>query len=130
MNRKNYVLQLIVDIVGDKPTAEMVYERLDEEGFLHIGYGDAEIDRITKTFAELWGTTKTSRFDRFAATRLARAERYGGAEGIVGLMKLFITMQSDKYAPSVSTVQQFEEKLPAIVVFMRKKQQQNERVEL
>lgn len=130
MERRKYVLALIESIVGDAPTAEMVLDRLQEEGFLHLGFGNRDVDLIVGTFADLWGTTKTTKYDRFAATRLAKSDRYGGAEGIVGLLKLYHSLSTDKYAPSVSSVVQLEEKLPAIVNFLRKKGQEGEVVQL
>lgn len=123
MERKKYALELIEQIVGDKPTAAMVLERLQDEGFLHLGHGNADIDQVVGGFQEAFGNTKTTRFDRFAANRLVA--KYG-SQSVVGVIKLLASLQSDKYAPSVSSVVQLEEKFPNILSFVRKKGQSGE----
>lgn len=130
MERKKQALEVVLSVVGDRPMAESVLERLQEEGFLHLGYGDRDIDIIVSTFAELFGVTRTTKQDRYAARRLAASDAYGGADGVTGLMKLYKSVSLDKYAPSASSVDEFERKLPAIVTYMRKKGQQGEVVQL
>ena len=131
--RKEEALRIVESIVNDRPTAEAVLERLQEENFLHLGYGDRDVDLIVDTFTELFGTTKTTKHDRFAAGRLARSEGYGFAEGVVGLMKLYRQYADQQYAPSAASVAEFEDKLPKIVMFLRKtgqQQQSNQEIQL
>lgn len=129
--RKQEALKLIEGIVGDMPTAEAVLERLQEENFLHLGYGDRDVDLIVDTFTELFATTKTTKSDRYAAARLARAEPYGFAEGVVGLMRLYHQYAGQQFAPSAGNVAEFEDKLPKIVQFLRRTgQDQQENMEI
>lgn len=127
MERKKYALELIEQIVKDKPTAEMVLERLQDEGLLHFGHGNADIDQVVDGFQEAFGNTKTTRYDRFAANRLVA--KYG-AQSVVGVIKLLASLSADKYAPSVSNVVQLEEKWVNILNFVRKKGQEGETVTL
>lgn len=115
MNKK-YVTDIVASIVKDIPTAEMVVERLQEEGVLHLGYGNADIDRIVNEFTETFGTTKISKYDRFAAQRLAN--KYG-SQSIVGIIKLLAENNGAKYVPVVNSVSQLENKLPSILNFLR-----------
>lgn len=93
-------------------------------------YGNKDVNLIVDTFAELFGNTKTTRYDRWAAARMAKSTRYGGAEGVVLLIKLFHSLSGDQYAPTVSSVAQFDNKLVAIVTYIKKKSNQVEIVEL
>lgn len=127
MERKQHAIHVIESIVKDRPTAEMVLERLQDEGLLHLGHGNTDIDQVVGAFQETFGNTKTTKFDRFAANRLTA--KYG-ARSVVGVMKLLATMQDDKYAPVVSNVVQLEEKWVAILNFVRKKGQSGEVIEI
>lgn len=95
-----------------------------------ITYGNPDVNSIVETFADLFGSTKVTRYDRWAAGRMARSKHYGGAEGVVVLIKLFHSLSDDRYAPRVSSVSQFDDKLPAIVSFVKSKGQQLERIDL
>lgn len=116
MSKRVYVVDLITQIAGNKQTAEMIVERLENEGLLHLGYGDAEVDMIVTRFSEAFGTTKASKYDRFAAGRLAK--KYGG-QAVCGIIDLLANAQTEKYAPVTNSVVQLEEKLPSILNFLR-----------
>lgn len=115
MNR-NYVLEVIEQIVKDKPTAKMVLERLEEEGVIHVGYGNAEVDQILEQFSNTFGTTKASRHDRFSANRLAR--KYG-VQSIIGIVGLLGQNSEEKFAPVVNSVSELEGKMPSVLRFLR-----------
>lgn len=115
--RKTWVIELVTQIVGDKPTAEVVVERLEEEGVLHLGYGDADVDRVVQKFADTFGTTKTSRSDRFAAHRLVR--KYG-AQAVCGVVDLLSQNMTERYAPVVGSITQLEAKWISVMNFLRK----------
>lgn len=127
MERKLEALRVIATVVGDKPTAEMVLERLQDEGFLHLGYGDADVDRIVGTFKETFGTTVTTKYDRTSAHRMANAHT---AQAVVGVIKLFSQVQSDQYAPSVGSVAELEKKWVNVINFIRKKGQAAEVIQI
>lgn len=81
-------------------------------------YGKPEINKIINAFTKAFGTTKTTKWDRFAANRL---DKKYGADEIVGAINALAAAQEDKYAPSVRSVSQFEEKLPNIVSYFKKR---------
>lgn len=115
--KKEYVTELIANIIKDKPTAEMVVERLMEEDLLNLGYGNSDIDAVVIQFSETFGNTKTSKFDRFAAKRLT--EKYG-RDSIVGIIQLLGKRKDEKYCPVVGNISQLEEKIVSVMNFLRK----------
>lgn len=121
--KKQYITDIIEKIVGDKVKAEMVVERLTDEGVLNLGYGSADINLVLTTFQETFGTTKHSKYDRFAANRLCM--KYG-AQGVAGIIKLLGASSDEKFAPVVNTVTELETKLPSVLNFLRKANSQEE----
>lgn len=115
-SRKQYILELIAGITGDKPMADMIVERLQEEGLLVLGYGDKDVDQIVVKFSETFGTTKVSKYDRFAADRLAK--KYG-SQSICGIIQLLAEHSGEKYAPVVGSITQLEEKIVSVIHFLR-----------
>lgn len=122
---KDWVVKLVTQIVKDKPTAEMVVDRLMEEGVLHLGYGDADIDQVISTFTETFGTTKVSNIDRFAANRLVK--KYG-AQSVVGIIKLLAQHSTERYAPVVGSIAQLETKWVSVLHFLRTRQDQEDEI--
>lgn len=123
-NRKTWVVELVTGVVGDKLTAEMVVDRLMEEGVLHLGYGDADIDKVVEQFKTTFGTTKVSKQDRWAANRLIA--KYG-SQPICGIVVLLGQYQDVKYAPVVGSIAQLETKWVSVLNFVRKaKQEEND----
>lgn len=121
MSKRTYIVEIISQIVkGDEServqTAELITDRLIEEGVLNLGYGNADVDAIIDKFTTTFGTTKTSRFDRFAAHRLA--ERYG-AKAVVGIIEILGQNAGQKYAPVVNNISELEHKLPSVLNFVR-----------
>lgn len=86
-------------------------------------YGNPEVNSIVNTFKESFGTTKTTKADRFAANRLAKKH---GAESIAQAIKAFSAHAHEKFAPSVNNVAEFDNKLPSIVKFMSNKSSEQE----
>lgn len=115
--KKEYVTELIANIIKDKPTAEMVVERLMEEDLLNLGYGNSDIDAVVIQFSETFGNTKTSKFDRFAAKRLT--EKYG-RDSIVGIIQMLGKRRDEKFAPMVGSIVQLEQKIVSVMNFLRK----------
>jgi hypothetical protein len=116
-SKRTYVIDMLTPIVGSKQTAEAVVERLTDEGLLVYGYGNADIDKVVEAFTETFGTTKTSKPDRWAANRLVN--KYG-SQAVVGVVRLLGQHQGEKYAPVVNNVVQVEEKWVQILTFLRK----------
>jgi hypothetical protein len=127
MERKKEALSLIESIVGNKAVADSILERLQDEGFLHLGYGKAEVDQIVGTFKETFGNTKTTKWDRASANRLAEAH---SVKAVVYIIKALKASENDKYVPSVGSVQQLEDKWVNVLAFVRKQHNRNGVVEL
>jgi hypothetical protein len=128
---RTWVASLISQIVKGTEseraqTAEMIVDRLMEEGILHLGYGNADIDKVVEAFKEFFGTTKVTQQDRFAARRLV--EKYG-SQSIVGIVRLLAQHASERYAPVVNSVSQLESKFPSVVNFLRKQSTDNETIQ-
>jgi len=117
MSKLDWVVQLVANVVGDQATAKMVVEVLMEEGLLSVGYGDADVDRVVQKFTDTFGTTKVSKYDRYAARRLA--QKYG-SQAIVGIIQLLGENREEKYAPVIGNIVQLEDKLVSVLNFLRK----------
>lgn len=118
MNRKQWVIELIAKQAQiPYGVAESVVDRLTEEGVLHLGHGNADIDIVVEQFQEIFGTTKVSRYDRWAANRLVA--KYG-TQSVVGILQLLGKYQQERYAPVVNSLAQLEEKMPSVLNFLRK----------
>lgn len=124
MSKRAWVVELVQQTTRcDVPTAEMLVDRLTEEGLLKLGYGDADVDRVVTAFADAFGTTKVSRMDRFAANRLVR--KYG-AQSVVGIVQLLAQRSTEKYAPVVNSVVDLENKFVSVRNFLAKQIQSGE----
>lgn len=94
----------------------MVVEVLSDEGLLVLGYGDKDVDAIVLKFSETFGNTKVSKYDRFAAQRLAH--KYG-SQAVVGIISILAQRNGEKFAPVVNNVAQLESKFVSILNFVR-----------
>lgn len=115
-SRKQWVVEIVTGVIGDKVSAEMVVDRLMEEGVLHLGHGNADIDIVVEQFQETFGTTKVSRYDRWAANRLVA--KYG-SQTVAGVIKLLGQSMGEKYAPVVGSIVQLETKWVSVMNFLR-----------
>lgn len=123
-SKRTWVVEMLSQIVkGNQServqTAEMIVDRLMEEGLLNLGYGDKDVEAIVGAFTDTFGTTKTSRNDRFAAHRLS--QKYG-AQAVVGIVRLLAENSTEKFAPVVNSVSQLEDKMPSVLNFLRNNQ--------
>lgn len=119
MSKQNYVIDIIAQIIGGqgaKQSAELIVDRLRDEGLLHLGYGDVDIDKVVNTFTDTFGTTKVSKPDRWAANRLVK--RYG-AQTVVGIVKLLGQHSTERFAPVVNSVADLETKWVSVLNFLR-----------
>lgn len=119
-NRANYLTDLVMEMAAcSEETAKALLERLKDEGFLHVGYGKAEVDIVLETYVEAFQAPKVTQADRYAANRLI--SRYG-ASTVVTVIKLMATKSGDKYAPVVGSIRQLEDKWLNVLAFLRKQQ--------
>lgn len=116
MNKRAWAADLITPITGNKQTAEMVIDRLIEEGLIVFGHGNSDVDNIVETFTDTFGNTKTTQYDRFAANRLATTY---GTKATVEIIRLLGSKRTEKYAPVVNNVRQLEDKFVSVMTFLR-----------
>jgi hypothetical protein len=126
-NKKVWVVELITQIIGDKIKAEIVVDRLMEEGLLVLGYGDADIDKVVEAFKMTFGTTKVTKYDRFAANRLVK--NYG-SQSVCGIIGLLAKRSTEAYAPVVGSIAQLETKWVSVLHFLRQAEPDDERIQL
>lgn len=117
MGRRKYILGRMFKIIDDMPACEDILDMLEEEGVLHLGYGEPDVDLILSTFKEIFGTTKASRQDRWAANRMAA--KYG-SQAVAGIIRALGAQTGSKYAPIVNNVAEMENKMVSILNFLRK----------
>lgn len=115
--RREQAISVVAQVLGgDIVSAEMIVDRLLEEGLLVVGYGDADVDSIVVKFTDTFGTTKTSKQDRYAARRLAN--KYG-SKSVCGIIQLLADNSSNQYVPIPNSVAQLEDKWVSILNFLR-----------
>lgn len=118
LNKRDYVVKLIAQVARvDLPTADMVVDRLQGEGLLVLGYGDKDVEQVIATFAGTFGTTKSSRYDRWAAHRLVEKHT---AQAVCGVISLLGQKQAEAYAPVVNNIAELETKWMSVLNFLRK----------
>lgn len=131
--QKDWVVEMIAQIVRDSPTsaasktAEIIVERLMEEGLLSLGYGDKDVDRVVVAFTESFSTTRTSKYDRFAARRLVQKH---GADSVCGIIKMLAEKADDQYFPVVNDISQLEKKFVSVLNFLRKNKKSDQVVDV
>lgn len=119
MRNRKWLLELLVSTGVSQQQAEIIADRLQEENILHLGYGDKDVDDIVDTFRDAFGTTKTTKQDRFAADRLAKAH---GAKAVTAIIRMLAQRSSEPYVPVVNNVSELEKKLQSILHFLRRAQ--------
>lgn len=80
-------------------------------------YGNPEVAKIIDTFKQCFGTTTASKYDRWAAHRLAK--KYGGDE-IVKVIQVLSTHMTDKYCPTVNSVSQLDKKWVNVAAYFNR----------
>jgi hypothetical protein len=92
-----------------------------------VEYGDKDINFVVNSFKDTFGTTKTTKYDRFAASRLIKKYDAGP---IVSIMSALAKRSEDQFAPVVNSVSQFETKLPSIIKFLYKGEKKTEEIDI
>lgn len=125
--RRDYVLSLITPVIGNKDIANDVVDVLVKEDLINIHYGNEDVSEIVNTFKEVFGITKTSKYDRFAAKRLADKH---GTDSIVQIIKLIAQRSSEQFCPTIGSVQQLETKWVSVIRFLRGNRGFNNSIEI
>lgn len=125
--RRDWIVDLLTEITEDKVKSEAIIEILLAEGVLRLGYGDHDVDAILDCFKAVYGTTKASSQDRWAAHRLA--DKYGG-QAIVGIIKLLGHNSKEPYCPVVNNISELEKKFVSVMSFLRKLDKEEDVIEV
>lgn len=120
MQKKQWVVDLVAGMTSDKLKAEQIVDRLMEEGVLTLGYGNADVDKVVRVFVDTFGTTKVSRTDRFATSRMVK--KYG-PDMVIGIITLLASKNGERFSPVVGSLTQLEAKWVNVINFLK-----NERV--
>lgn len=125
--RRDYVSSLITPIIGNKDIADEVIDVLVKEDLLTLQYGNSDVSDIVDTFKEAFGITKTTKYDRFSAKRLADKH---GSESIVQIIKLIAQRSGEQFCPTIGSVQQLESKWVSVIRFLRGNRGFNNSIEI
>lgn len=118
MSKKEQVVELVAKSANiSYDVAESVVDRLRDEGYLVLGFGDSDIDKVVMSFSDAFGTTRTSKADRWAANRLVK--KYS-SQAVVGVIQLLAQRGTENYAPVVNDVVELEKKWVSVLAFLRK----------
>jgi hypothetical protein len=80
-------------------------------------YGNKDVNEIVEAFKQSFGTTATSRYDRFAASRLSKTH---GTEEIVRVIQVLARYGNNRYAPTVNSISELEKKLVSVGNFIKR----------
>ena len=109
------LLNLIKRYVADRKTATALAEALIDSGMVVYRPHDSEVDQVTTAFTKSFGTTSTSRYDRYAATRLIK--RYPPKE-LIKIIEILAQHRGDAYCPVIGNVHQLEQKWVSVQRFL------------
>lgn len=116
MRSKQWITDVIRSVGVEKTTAEMIVERLEEEGVLHLGYGDADIDLVVDAFRNYLSVSKITQQDRWAAARLTKVH---GSKAVMDVVKMYATA-TGQYKPVINNIVELENKFQSVLSFLRK----------
>lgn len=115
--RRDYILEVVNSITADPAISEAIVERLEQEDLLNLHYGDQDVGKIIEVFKNSFHTTRTSKWDRFAAKRLANKH---SVEAVCQIIQLLDQRQDYKYVPVINSISQLEDKWVNVIKFLRK----------
>lgn len=124
MGKDDFILNIIINTGVKKPVAELIVRRLEDEGLLLTpSFGDKTVNLIITTFKDAFGTTKTTRYDRYSASRLASRHT---ADVVCQVIVLMAGSASEPYAPVINNVSELETKWISVVSHIKKQNVQPE----
>lgn len=115
MKRCDIPKQRIYDARNRLETLLQALKNIDDPK--SVVYGNPDVSRIVEAFKTNFGTTKTTKYDRWAANRLAKKH---GAENIVTVIAALASLRENKYAPAINSVDQLEIKWVSAGQFLNK----------
>jgi len=113
MNR----IEVIKVIETYSSKAEAIAEALEKAGALNLTYGNEDIGKIVDAFKQYFNVTKVSRYDRYAAARLAKKH---GSDEIATLIQVMASAQGQPYCPVINSISQLEDKFVSVAGYINK----------
>lgn len=115
MKREDWIEEKLTELLKEQYSAKSILLWFESEGLLNVHFGNEEISEVIEHFKETFNTTRTSKWDRFAAGRLVKKH---GVPAILKVIDALAATAGQKFAPSVNNVSQVEEKWPTIIRFL------------
>ena len=127
MASKEQAIEVVANFVANE-VAEQIVSALEQAGMVTFKeYGNHDVNDVLEAFKLAFGTTKSSRYDRYAATRLIKRH---GAETVMVAIGGLANGQGERFCPNVNSVSQLEEKWPSVVRFLRARWEGAKEIEL
>lgn len=124
---RTQVVEVVASFVSNE-VADQIVTALEQVGIVKVTeYGNHDVNTILEAFKNAFGTTKATRYDRYAATRLSKAH---GVDTILVAIAGLANGQGEKFCPTVNNVSQLEEKWPSVVRFLRARWEGAKEIEL
>lgn len=125
--KRDYILEIMAPFLPKKELREALLDKLIEEGVVNAFFGNQEVGEVLEAFKSQFNTTAISKYDRFAAKRLA--DRHG-VGNIIKVITSMATLSDRQFAPSVNSVSELERKWVSCLSFLKKQVDSSEVVEL
>lgn len=118
-NAKNSLSQLsdALKVVETTAKVNKIVKHITKDMPVPEIYGNPDINKIIDSFKTQFGTTNATRYDRFAAHRLAK--KYG-ADEIVKIIEVLRAHLTDDYCPVIGSVSQLDRKIVNVMVFFKR----------
>lgn len=113
--KRDWIIEKLTEL-SDESTAIEIIAFLEAEGLLNVEFGNEEVTTVIEEFKKWFGTTKATKWDRFAAKRLVNKH---GVPAVLRVIEALCSQSGHKYAPTVNSVSQLEEKWPGTIKFLQ-----------
>src|ERR1035438_262162 len=109
------LLELIKRYVPDRKTATALAEALIDANMVVYKPQNNDTTLVVEAFTKNFGVTKTSRYDRYATTRLLK---HYNAQQLVKIIEVLAQHQTDVYCPVIGNISQLEQKWVSVRRFL------------
>lgn len=96
--------------------------RTKSEGVEVTDKRNEDVQFVVDTFKDCFGTTNVSKYDRYAANRLAK--KYGALK-VQQIIAILASHQGEPYVPVVNSVRELDAKLVAVQAYFKRLEKQS-----
>lgn len=111
----NDLIDLVTSIIGNRTKALAIVEALVDAGYIQPKRGNTEVQVIIDCFKRVFGTTSHSRYDRYAASRLANLH---SAPTVCDIIETLGQKRHEQFCPLVGSISELEKKWVAVQRFL------------